>query len=97
MADGPKGGAGKASAVAEAADKALSELGIAPAAEVVDLDLLFDNLGAHADLAAPEPLAAALDTVGPAPHQGPLAIALDSLSDDPAMAAAKAQVIADES
>ncbi len=96
MADGPKGGAGKASAVAEAADKALSGLDIAPAAEAVDLDLLFDNLGAQAAQSAPEPLAAALDTVGPAP-QGPLAIALDSLSDDPAMAAAKAQVIADES
>lgn len=95
MADGPKGGAGKASA-AEVADKALAGLDIAPAAEGLDLDLLFDTLGAQVAQSAPGPLAAALDTVGPA-LQGPLAIALDSLSDDPDLAAAKAQVIADES
>ena len=100
MADDPQGGADKALA---AADQALAELDIAQTVEVVDLDLLFDSLGALADNApaASAPLQAALDTIGPAPQgpylQGPLAVALDSLSDDPAAAAAKAQIIADES
>ncbi len=101
MAEDPQGGAGKGAAAGQAqadkADTALGGLDITAPVEVVDLDLLFDSLGAQA---APEPLQAALDTIGPAPGshlQGPLAVALDALSEDPATAAAKAQVIADES
>ena len=100
MAQESQGATGKGAAAADTVE-ALVGLDIAATADVVDLDLLIDSLGArsdNADLPAPPPLEAALDQVGPAPApQGPFQAALDTLSDDPALDAAKAQITPDES